>query len=223
MTHPSYLKRCLRRGALAAALACTAVGAQAALQARDRNIDGVVDGYYDTVLKITWWANANAAAGSAQDDGFVTDNGLMSWDNAKAWLAGFSPFGTTGWRLPTIDPACSGYGCNSTAGELGHMFYTNLGGTAGGSIGALHGPDYALFSGINEALYWSANTYVDDPDQASVMDFSDGNRNNDFKIDPVGGVWAVASGDVLTPVPEPSTLALFGIGLGVYLLRARRR
>jgi hypothetical protein len=223
MTHLSTLARQWRGVAVATALACTAAAAQAALQSRDYNLDTVVDGYYDTTLDITWWAQANAAAGSAQDDGFITNDGLMSWANANTWVAGFSPFGTTGWRLATIDPACSGYGCNSTAGELGYMFYANLGGTAGASIGSLHGPAYAGFGGISEGLYWSSNTYADDPEQASVLDFSDGNRNNDFKVDPVGAVWAVAKGDVLATVPEPSTMLLVTIGMGMCLLKSRRR
>jgi len=56
---------------------------------------------YDDVLNITWLQDANYA----QTSGFDAD-GLMNWDNAKAWAAGLSYFDSvrnvtwTDWRLP---------------------------------------------------------------------------------------------------------------------------
>lgn len=221
--HRPHSARMLRAGLLAAALTGGALSAHAALLARDYNTDAVVDGYYDTVLDITWWANASAAAASPQDDGFITTDGLLTWDNANTWVSGFSPFGIGGWRLPTIDESCSGYGCSASAGELGYMFHSNLGGSPGSALSATHGPSYPLFGGVLDALYWASNTYADDPAQAGVLDFADGNRNNDFKTDPIGAVWAVADGDVLAVVPEPASALLLVAGLAVMAKRMRRR
>jgi hypothetical protein len=97
------LSRGLLRGILSVALAGAGLSAEAALQARDHNQDTLIDGYYDTALDITWWADANAAAGSTLDDGFITNDGFLSWQNAVDWVATFKPFGIAGWRLPNID------------------------------------------------------------------------------------------------------------------------
>lgn len=135
--------------------------AHAVLQGRDLNGSaGSFEAYYDTVLDITWLADANYGAGSAYDDsgsytGSTTD-GRMSWDNAKAWVANLNPYGSgiTGWRLPTTNPIDGttlndnvisyigtedrGYNVSapgtlyagSTASEMAHLFYNTLGNKA---------------------------------------------------------------------------------------------
>lgn len=141
--------------------ACIAAGsAHAALQGRD--LDGnfaTFEAYYDTVLDITWLANANLGAGSSYDDGSRTNDGRMTWDSANAWAANLSF--TDGvnvydnWRLPTIEPANGvtlndnfsydgstdlGFNITSSRSELAYMFHINLGNTsnftpAGATIG----------------------------------------------------------------------------------------
>ena len=120
------------------------------LQARDLNGDGVVDAYYDTSLKISWLANANAAAGSPYDDGVSTTgndadrftDGRLTWQSALAWAANLNVSGITGWRLPTHadtgDLGCNfsfagGTDCGynvQTGSELAHMYYVTLGNLA---------------------------------------------------------------------------------------------
>lgn len=204
-------------------LSLASLSAHAALQSRDFNTDGVIDGYYDTTLDLTWWRNANQAAGTRFDDGFNTTNGFMTWQNAQDWVAAFTPFGISGWRLPSVDQACEGYNCSSALGELGHMFYVNLGGTAGVPLSDMAGPNYALFDNVRNGQYWSNSSYGLDPEQANSLDFADGNRSSDFKTDPVGAAWAVHRGDVLA-VPEPAALTLSLLGLGaVAWLRSKPR
>lgn len=66
--------------------------------------------YYDTVLNITWLADANAGAGSPFDEDFDfpmpggTNDGLMSWANAMAWANSVEVNGVSGWRLPKVRP-----------------------------------------------------------------------------------------------------------------------
>jgi len=114
------------------------------LQGRD--LDGDIttfEAYYDTVLDITWLADANAAG--------IT----MNWADANAWAAGLNINGYTGWRLPTVSPVNGEsfsvgittdgttdrfYAATTTDGtdggwrdssgmpvsEMGHMYYVNL-------------------------------------------------------------------------------------------------
>ena len=94
---------------------------------------------------------------------FNTGTGQMNWWGAQAWvnyLNSTSYAGQTGWRLPTTNPAVSGY--NQTGSELGHLFYTELGGTAGSSIVTVHAntANYNLFSNIQSSVYWSGTEYA---------------------------------------------------------------
>lgn len=131
-------------------LACLLAGpAQAALQGRDLN--GSADSfeaYYDTVLDITWLADANYAKSSGYDD-----DGHMSWAAANAWAANLSF--TDGvnvynnWRLPVVGPingisfnysgslngstdnghnisAPGSVFAGSTASEMAHLFFNTL-------------------------------------------------------------------------------------------------
>lgn len=217
-----------RAAALASALALllTAASAQAALQARDADGDGQADGYYDTTLDITWLARADAAAGSAQDDGLSGSDGLMTWAAAQTWVAGLQVAGIGGWRLPGIDAACNGnglgYGCSSSAGELGHQFHVNLGGQVGQAISSTHGSGFALFSGVSDAGQWSGTSYASDPDQAGVLLFAEGYQDTAFKAFSEHAAWAVHDGDVLA-VPEPAPGALLLAGLLGLAWRNRRR
>ena len=106
--------------------------AHAVLQGRDLNGSaGSFEAYYDTDLNITWLANANV-------------NGTMTWAAANTWAANLSF--TNGinvydnWRLPTTlqpDASCGSQsggvssGGNCTGSEMRHLFYAELGGTAG--------------------------------------------------------------------------------------------
>jgi hypothetical protein len=65
------------------------------LQARDFDSNlTTAEAYYDTVLDITWLADANYAGTT------------MNWTTATAWAAGLDPYGSgiTGWRLPNTNP-----------------------------------------------------------------------------------------------------------------------
>lgn len=139
----------IRTSLIAASLASGA--AHAVLQGRDLNGSvGSFEAYYDTVLDITWLANANYAL----EDGYIfTLDGRMTWYNATAWAAhlSFTDGANTydNWRLPTVGPingtnfnfATStngstdrGYNISeqgtayagSTASEMAHLFYNTL-------------------------------------------------------------------------------------------------
>jgi hypothetical protein len=106
-------------------------------------LDG--EAYYDTILDITWLADANYAQTSGFDD-----DGRMNWEDANAWVSGIDINGITGWRLPTLSPIDgvsfnTNFSNNATTdgnyadsegwvgltgspvSELGHLFYVTLG------------------------------------------------------------------------------------------------
>jgi hypothetical protein len=215
---------------------------QATLLGRDLN--GSIDSfeaYYDTDLNITWLADANYGAGSSYDDiagssydgvgsiSYTTTDGRMSWGNAMAWVANLSF--TDGvsvydnWRLPITprpDAVCGepfGFGCAGS--DMGHLFYSELGGTAGQSILTSADPDLAKFSNIKDYRYWSGSEYLY-VNSAMVFNMFDGYQSWDPKTDGLYA-WAVSDGDVgVAAAPEPATCALMLAGLAMLGLMARR-
>ena len=202
-------------------LACvSATTTQAALVDRGGGL------IYDTDFNITWLADANYAMTSGYDP-----SGLMVWSQAMTWASNLSYGGYTDWRLPTTvqpDATCSiqggvSYGLNCTGSAMGHLFYTELGGTANFPISSSPDPDLALFTNVQSDVYWSGTESAADTNLAWVGDFSGGGQfeiNKSFSY----YAWAVRSGDVAA-VPVPAALWLFGSGLLGLLgvTRARRR
>ena len=125
--------------------------AHAALEGRDLNGSaGSFEAYYDTVLDITWLADANFA----QTSGYDAD-GLMTWADANTWATNLSFYNPltnqtyADWRLPTVSPingvsfnystvfnGSTDFGHNvseqgtafagATGSEMAHIFYNTL-------------------------------------------------------------------------------------------------
>jgi hypothetical protein len=199
---------------------------------------GVFLAYYDTVLDITWAANANI-------------NGLSDmWDNQVAWAAGLTLGGVSGWRLPTVSPIDGstvdtnfsnnattdrGYaptttdgtdggwrdGGNTPVSEMGHMYYVTLGNLGfctpddADPSGCTEQTGWGLtntgpFSDVQSAVYWSGTEFGSD--FAWLFIFLNGNQILNVK-DGNLFAWAVRSGDVPLVVPLPAAVWLFGSGL----------
>ncbi len=178
---------------------------------------------YDSDLDITWLADANLAASNTFGVSGISSNGLMPWATANTFVAAVNAanyLGFSDWRLPTSlqpDPGCSVQNANGSTGtgctgsEMGHLFYVELGGTAGSSVLSSGDPDLALFQNIlassTAQLYWTSTIPANNPGAAYTFTFRAG-------IQSIAGlaanepVWLVRNGD---SVPEPSALALLGI------------
>ena len=172
---------------------------------------------YDDVMDITWLQDANYAQTSGYDG-----DGAMNWANANTWAAGLSYGGYDDWRLASVGNApVTGY--NVTTGELGHMFYNNLGNTSFTSIlnnvsftDATLGGGTASFLNVQSSVYWFGEEFVDEefgPTSAWAFSTSNGNQYTPGKVISYYG-WAVRAGDV-SSVPVPAALWLFGSGLGL--------
>ena len=168
---------------------------------------------YDDVLDITWLADANYAQTSNYDS-----DGGMDFDEANTWAAGLSYGGYDDWRLPTAlnqdgSGPCANINCTSS--EMGHMFYNNLGATAGNSILLGTNTDnLALFTNLQYVYYWSGTVYALDPALYAWYFYTDfGIQSYSFQ-DFEFYAWAVRPGDVAA-IPEPETYAMLLAGLGL--------
>jgi len=189
--------------------------ANANLEAR---LGGMV---YDDVLDITWLADANYA----QTSGYDSD-GRMNFDEANTWAAGLSYGGYDDWRLPTAlnqdgSGPCLGFNC--TGSEMGHMFYNNLGATAGNSILLGTNTDnLALFTNLQSSVYWSGTVYAPDPARYAWNFVTNLGFQDDSDQSLEFYAWAVRPGDVAA-IPEPETYAMLLAGLGLLGVAAKWR
>ena len=137
---------------------------------------------------------------------FNQTNGQMTWFAAKAWvvyLNSISFGGATNWRLwsPGPDPICSGNDC--AASELGNLYYTEGGLTAGVPI-TNSTQLTAVFTKLQNASYWSGTEYALDPDNAWYFFAGVGFQGPvGFESNKYHG-WAVRPGQIAPPTPIPT-------------------
>lgn len=219
------IRRILSALLAAAAALIMVTPAQAALQGRDLDGDSVTDAFYDTTLNITWLRNANV-------------NGLMIWDSAVAWAAGYSIGGYSGWRLPTLlDTGASGcnysnaggtdcgYNVQTSSGstvysEMASLWYNTLGNKAfcdpaTSTTTSTCGPQTGWgltntgdFLNLQSYGYWSGLEYAPSTDNAWLFNTYNGAQGANYKYLQFHAL-AVRPGDVLvSQVPEPASLLL---------------
>jgi hypothetical protein len=189
----------------------------------------------DTDLNITWLANANLAATNTFGVSGIDPSGYMHSYTATLWIDAMNAanyLGYNDWRLPTTlqpDATCggqsggvsSGYGC--TGSEMGHLFYTELGGAAGSSIQDTNNGNLALFQNVQSRFYWSGTAYAPAPYDAWVFNMGEytyEGLQTAYADDLNSFAWAVRTGQVAT-VPEPETWAMLLVGVGLVGFRLR--
>lgn len=213
----------------------------AALESR---LDGLA--VYDTDLNITWLANANLAANNTFGMSGIDQTGLMSWDTAQTWIGAMNTanyLGYNNWMLPTTlqpDASCgfqsggsNGPGC--TGSQMGHLFYSELGGEAGSDITTSHNASFNLFNNVQADAYWSGTEYAPDQSNAWLFGMYGGVQGYGPKFLPYARSLALLPGDValtctdascasvMAAVPEPESWGLMLSGLCLVGWAARSR
>lgn len=201
------------RAALAAAALIASGSSIAQLAARDINLDGVTDAYYDSAQDITWLADANLAASQGIESQYGA--GYMSWQQAQQWVTSLDVYSVSGWRLPTSYVPNLNALCNGGLGDFGACLGMVRFETEGTRMTSdMSGATFANASGA----FWTGNLYSgplggNDLVQVWSPGAAVGGYTDELST-PFGRAWAVHDGDV-APVPEPSTYALMLLGLAI--------
>ncbi len=208
--------------------------------------------YYDTVLDITWVADANLAKTSGYDA-----DGNMTWSAAQTWIGTLNTanyLGTNDWRLPTVEPlngstfnysvsangsTDSGYNqseqgtayAGGTGSEMAHLFYNTLDnkGYCNPLLSTAGCTPQAGWGLSNVGPFSNLQPYLYwsgteyAPATSNAWDFNF-NRGNQGHGGKSDGLyaWAVRPGDIAA-VPGPGTVWLLGSGLILLGRSVRRR
>ncbi len=158
---------------------------------------------YDDDLGITWY-DFSAPMGNLATQ--------INWASGLSVTLGSNTYAD--WRLPASNNItnCIGTGC--TDSEMGHLYYVELGNTAGGPL-ANTGP----FQNLKGDLYWSGTP---SPLGGWAFGFGSGNQQPNWSTANYFWALAVRDGDV-SAVPVPATVWLFGSGMMALLGVARRK
>ncbi len=211
---------------------------------------------YDSDLNITWLQNANLAATKTFGVSGILSSGQMGWSTAQAWIAAMNAahyLGYSNWRLPQARPVNGSYynysfsyngstdeaynvcAANSaypysTASELAHLFYDELGnkgfynvsGTAQGGYGTTNAGPFINLSNLPwpgaptaYVIFWST-PQVDIGDAMSFR-FDDGMQ---YVYDTAHAfyVWPVLPGDPANPDSSPPVLSVGASKLAFYTI-----
>jgi hypothetical protein len=198
----------------------------------------------DTDLNITWLQDANLAATNTFGVAGIPPSGAMLWATANAWIAAMNAAnykGYSDWRLPIVTPVngnnfnyslstngTTDFGyyttlVNTTASELPHVFYNELGNKGSVDVNGrtqLGGgvTNTGPFQNLLEAGYWTGAEYGPNPNLfVWAFDAFNGRQVNGGK-GAFHTAWAVRSGQA-TVVPIPASAWLFGsvlAGLGFF-------
>ncbi len=168
---------------------------------------------YDSFQNLTWLQDANYAKTSGYDS-----DGLMSWDDAMAWVENLTYGGYDDWRLPQLNIVSSGFGFSiifseillgpSTTLAAGICFQPTV--LNNSNQGSACVPGNSPFSNIGSVPFWYG---AEDGNAAWASDV--GGFLYPIALYPKSEsfqAWAVRDGDV-AGVPEPQSLALTILGL----------
>lgn len=223
-------------------LACAA-SAHAALEGRDLNgTPATAEAWYDTVLDISWLADANHIQTSGADA-----DGLADLGTSQAWVQSLVIGGFDDWRLPTVSPINGvdwsvnlaqrtydgsseyGYNITDTGHELAYMFHVNLGNQGAFGLNGAPTSCHPASCFVNQGPFINVvpQGFMTQTIYNGLAPFIFSSASGLSTLGNVQArVWAVHDGDIGVPtvaVPEPATWALWLAGLGLLGRVARKR
>ena len=229
------------RSVIAIVLSLASIGAQASLLGRAPMTPGGSDyqAYYDTVLHITWLADANLPAtntfgvtGICLDtepvpgSGCPVPPGAMDWDTQQNWIGAMnsaSYLGLSNWRLPSADlngdqiiyTACERLPVRICKDNELSYIYGVMNVTAGTPSPFTNIANYVGFG-----YYGSSTDKPGEPDSRWIINMGVILSGFNPKTAPTF-TWAVSPGDLLL-VPIPAAAWLFSGALGLLGVMRRR-
>ncbi len=169
---------------------------------------------------------------------FQTANGAMAGYAALAWVNYLNVInygGSNQWYLPTTVDSSASFGYPDgntgnpavTSSQMAQLFYGQLGMVAGTPLSAQHNGSYALFSQIQDSVYWSGTAYGGDPTYGIAWEFWTLHGLQDLQTSGSNGRFAMAvTNGQLGAVPLPGSAWLLAsslLALGVTTRRCAPR
>lgn len=189
------------------------------------NNDGTIT---NATRNTMWLKDANLADGTSFGVAGIDPNGAMNWFQANAWIAAMNTanyLGYNNWRLPKARSPnglleCSGLSqTNCSGSELGQLYYDELGNTLFN-----HWLNGGPFQNTSIDFFWTDTELTGGLLPVSIA-FGNGVQWSLSQDSHDQSAWAVrdcgVNGCGGTTVPEPSTLALLGLGVGALAWRRR--
>jgi hypothetical protein len=200
------------------------------LGVHDSNLSGLI---YDTEQDLTWLMDANYT--KTNNYSLANNDGRMTWEDAQSWVGQLKVGGYDDWRLPTVgamnvnQPSdCPfvggncGYNVNILNSELAYLWYEVLGNKAyydESGVGPQSGWGLESMSANGVGfLNMQSNNYwlkVTTSQGGNALNFRTGNQTGSYYGMPNIYFYAIGvrSGRAISSIPEPSTLAIFLLGM----------
>jgi len=162
---------------------------------------------YDPDFNITWY-----------DYTYQSSPGFgVTWQEASAWASGLTVGGVSGWRLPSalnLDGSGPCFGWYCVGSEMGHLYYTELGLTAGKVFGFPISNEYP-FHNILSTEFWTGTEFAF-PGSGFYYNFTAYGFTGGYGMGTLFSALAVHEGNIaIAPIPEPETYAMLLAGLGL--------